>query len=477
VYGLAAYDLALTSLTRGAYAEAANAFRRLLDPKRRLRGFDPRQCALMARHASACAGYHAARAAMGITEPTHLDPFCGVEALAACLRSLCRSYDRATLLRACRVTGIGSTTRDLLDGCVKLGVAGRAIRADEHALKRLPMPMVAFVEHDHFVAIVRADETGVSYLCSDCGGWPGGRRDLSWKQWKAMEPGLYLAVSNPGSRADRLFQELAAREQRSPSIVRVAANGPLGGLGSQVARAELIRLAALLRGHVVLYGSNPPATGCGGKPNALPCDPAVECPTDPVSCGAGGGAGGGGAGSGDGGGGGAGGPSASFPIGGGGAPTDGDPVNLATGEEEYRPSPDLTVYNPHGPAIVWQRQYRSLRGPNSDLYQANDFGIGWSHPYNIWVSAPGGASMVPQVSLTVLTSVAKNGTDVPPTSITWDVLLNGTTVASSAAPNGWVVTYFGSFSIQAPAAATIADGYQVRYKGGYGMASALFRRG
>lgn len=481
VYGLAAYDIAVTTLARGAYAEAATAFRRLLAPKSRLRGFDSRQCALMLRHASACAGYHAARAAMGITEPTHLDPLCGVEALAACLRALDEPYDRTTLLRACRVTGIGSTTKDLLDGCAKLGVVGRAIRADEHALMRLPMPMVAFVEHDHYVAIVRADQQGVSYLCSDCGGWPGGRRDLSWKQWKAMEPGLYLAVSKPGSRADRLFTELSAREQRSATGVRLAANGPIVGLGSQVARADLIRLAALLRGHVLLYGSNPPATKCGGKPDALPCDPAVECPTDPPSCGCGGGgAGGSGGGSGDGGtGGGASGPSASLPVTGAGAPntgaaTEGDPVNLATGEEEYHPAPDLAVYNPHGPAIVWQRQYRSLRGPNPDLYQANDLGIGWSHPYNIWVTAPGGASMIPQVSPDIYSNFVKTGTDIPPVGITWDVLLNGTTVASSAVPNGWIVNFFGAFSVKAAATATIANNYEVRYKGGYGMASAYF---
>ncbi|MEZ5162334.1 MAG: hypothetical protein R2688_01010 [Fimbriimonadaceae bacterium] len=37
----------------------------------------------------------------------------------------------------------------------------------------------------------------------------------------------------------------------------------------------------------------------------------------------------------------------------------GDPINVANGEEEYVPDPDLTVYNPYGPDVSFLRQYRS----------------------------------------------------------------------------------------------------------------------
>ncbi len=71
-----------------------------------------------------------------------------------------------------------------------------------------------------------------------------------------------------------------------------------------------------------------------------------------------------------------------------GGPSAGEPVNLATGEEEYAPAPDLVIYNPHGPAILWQRSYHSLRGMNARPYEYDDFGSGWSHPYNVGVYDP-----------------------------------------------------------------------------------------
>lgn len=75
------------------------------------------------------------------------------------------------------------------------------------------------------------------------------------------------------------------------------------------------------------------------------------------------------------------------PCGSGNGPQHGDPVNLATGEEEYTPTPDLVVYDSQGPTITWGRVYNSLRGldpPNTaySTYNPADFGIGWSHTYN-----------------------------------------------------------------------------------------------
>lgn len=62
-------------------------------------------------------------------------------------------------------------------------------------------------------------------------------------------------------------------------------------------------------------------------------------------------------------------------------PSEGDPVNLATGAESYSPQPDLEVYNPNGLGVTWRRNYHSyqaLRG-----YGSPGFSAGWSHPYDV----------------------------------------------------------------------------------------------
>jgi tetratricopeptide (TPR) repeat protein len=141
-YGLAAYDTAIALYSLRAYQEAAEAFHRALVAQNALCGFDRRQCALWYRQAAVCAGYHAARARLGIPEPQRLDPQCGAGSLAACLRALRFPYDKETVLRACRVTGVGSTGQDLLVACGKLGLTGRAFTADDKALKLLPKPRV-----------------------------------------------------------------------------------------------------------------------------------------------------------------------------------------------------------------------------------------------------------------------------------------------------------------------------------------------
>lgn len=67
----------------------------------------------------------------------------------------------------------------------------------------------------------------------------------------------------------------------------------------------------------------------------------------------------------------------------------GDPVNLATGRESYSPSPDLTVYNPSGPGVTWQRHYyaaRALKG-----YGSPGFSSGWVHAYDVFLHSSAGA--------------------------------------------------------------------------------------
>lgn len=85
------------------------------------------------------------------------------------------------------------------------------------------------------------------------------------------------------------------------------------------------------------------------------------------------------------------------PYGSGSSPTDGvgdDPVNLATGVDTYHQAPDLTVYNPNGPAAVFQRTaYSNLaQGPTSLTAPrpscSPGLSAGWTHSYDVFIEGP-----------------------------------------------------------------------------------------
>src|SRR5579884_2262329 len=167
----------------------------------------------------------------------------------------------------------------------------------------------------------------------------------------AMECNLYLAVARKGSREDRELASLrtlgTAPAGRSAARKQVLFHRRF--FQHQTLFQQLYRHVALIRSTLLL--------SCGKRGTAPPCPPQACCPKDKA----------------------------------GGT---GDPVNMATGEEEYQPDDDLVVYNPYGPAVRWGRVYNSLRligdGYNSDAgydpsYQCNDFGVGWSQHYNVGV--------------------------------------------------------------------------------------------
>lgn len=180
--GLAAYDKAMAIYWEGAYGQAADSFRYLSNPKTVQRGYSWQSALLWSRRAAACAGYHAEHEALGIPEPPSLDPLCAAASLAASLRALKQPYSRSVVLAHMRVTGEGSTLQDAVKAGPALGVTVRPVTATDAGLIALPKPVIAFVEHDHFVSVVKADKKGVSYLCSDCGPWPGGQVNLTWQQ-------------------------------------------------------------------------------------------------------------------------------------------------------------------------------------------------------------------------------------------------------------------------------------------------------
>lgn len=267
LYGLATYDSAVAFYYGGAYQAATEVFHSLCRRETGMSGYDMRTATLWWRHAGACAGYHAERSALGIPEPPRLDPLCGVAAVAASLHALFLPFDKKTLLAACRVTGEGSTLDDLIASGKKLGVTIQPLSADEKGLMALPKPLVAYVEHDHFVSVVGSDKRGVSYLCSDCGAWPGGRVNLTWKQWRALEPGIYAVVSKRGSSWNRTLT--AALDKSPGAAVRVASTGSLAGLRSSELRAHL-PLSNLLRRHVARIVTI--GISCGARTSALHCE-------------------------------------------------------------------------------------------------------------------------------------------------------------------------------------------------------------
>ena len=164
-YGRAAFDLALARYRSGEYGAAARAWQRLLKPGTHLCGFDFRNAALMERHAQTCSGYHHAHRRLGIPEPSSLDPLCGAAALAVCLRSLHEKYARSYV--ACRVphTGEGSTLADLKKGARTFGLVPAEFSLQSlKNVRSLPLPCIAFVEHDHFVAVTNVNAQGVAYI-------------------------------------------------------------------------------------------------------------------------------------------------------------------------------------------------------------------------------------------------------------------------------------------------------------------------
>jgi len=284
LHGLAAYDSAIALEFEGAYSQATDAFRKLLDPKTGLPGYDRAACALWYRHTAACAGYHAEREAMGIPEPTRLDPFCGAAALAAFLRANSLPFDRKHVLSACRVTGRGSSLKDLYVATNKLGLHAWPVRMDDAGLISMPKPAVLYVEHDHFISVLSANKSGVTYLCSDCGPWPGGKVSLNWKQWHALEPtgGMVLAIKGSDQEAV-LSRLLDKKAEAAYSGIELAAQRVLPGLHLQnLAFQE--RLFSLLKGHLLLWPTFSPT--CGYTPSSPQCQSYLMCSSDPP-CGGG----------------------------------------------------------------------------------------------------------------------------------------------------------------------------------------------
>jgi hypothetical protein len=96
-------------------------------------------------------------------------------------------------------------------------------------------------------------------------------------------------------------------------------------------------------------------------------------------------------------------------------PSAGDPVNLTSGRESYAPAPDLTIYNPSGPGVIWRRAYlgyQALVGVTG--YGSPGLARGWVHNYDVTLTATAGAwgavkLNYPSGATETLTPVLNNG--------------------------------------------------------------------
>ncbi len=308
---------------QGRYRDAANYFRELClskqagDRIKELQGF--------LGHAESCAGFHESRARLGIYEPGRTDPLCGVRSLAKCLERFGQGFTESTVAKVVRYDGLGSNSVDIVNGAEALGFTARTVLGQPEIVRHLPLPVIAHVEHDHFVAVVAVSDKWLKYWCVDC----HGERVVTWDQWQAMEPDGYITVTKAESAEDQMLG-LALH----PSSALFAAMNPVTnpfGLAS----------AYVQTGYAGIERFN-----CTARPTGIPCKGCPPCAQ----------------------------PCAMITVG-------ADPVNVASGGEEYMPGPDLTVYNPSGPDVVWGREYFSLGNPAE-----NGFGNNWTHSYNLVVN-------------------------------------------------------------------------------------------
>ena len=321
--GLAQYDLGLAMYYQGKYEESLSHFRAALATGNP--AIPTNRAQLMSQHARACAGYHKVREQAGIFEPGKVDPLCGVESLQKIARHYGIVLSNTKAAGLVKHTGEGSSMQQIADGIESVGLHAYPITCDEAGLRLVSKPLVAHVEHDHFITVTSADDSGVSFWCVDC----GGDMHVTWPQWKLMEADAYLVCTRPGSLADKRQQEMALSTLRDDLYASLSTVGIVAKPKS-VATRHITPLPAI------------PAAVCGEHPPGLNCSCDQSCPRY------------------------------------------GGHINLATAGEEYEPAPDLTVYNPKGPSLSWARYYGSLGYPI-----ATGFGGSWSHSYNYGIMKPG----------------------------------------------------------------------------------------
>lgn len=332
---------------------------------------------------------------LGVPTMAYPNPECGLKAFQIALQGAGVQRTPEQIKKICPTAEVGSGIDDLRIAAEKLGLRAWKVQMDARLLKTMPQPVIAHIDQSRFVAVLRADDSGVTYRCGHCETWPGATQKVSWEQWALLEPSVYLAVAAPESDMGRALGYVFGESSDFTTLT---------SLQSGLAKGDgALRLAQMWTGQVhqvqgffiALCGLGATGTMPAGWPFGRPA-------------------------------------------------RDGDPVVLATGEETFETGSDLSAYNPIGPSVSVHRIYRSYNGQDNTSWNPTnchnriDFGRGFSHNFNTAMYDPNFRRM-PKVQATRATTLNAITTDTVPNGWTWEVILSGATIASSATPNGWTV--------------------------------------
>lgn len=420
----------LLRIRRGEYKEATSGLADVLRQKS-LTPEQRKRAALLYRVSKKRAAGRAERAAVGIPRGRRLNPECAALALHRVLLSSGARCHVNEVKLAVQVTSFGNSLKDLIRAAQKFERDAYCFRPTRAALLATPKPLVVHIERERFVCVTHADSTGVTYICEDCGDSGKAGIHLSWDQWEKAVPSVAMAVVQKGSAKSLAFSLLEEDSEAMGLVASAVATGADGFLQAWQLHQAMNATVHLLPSFIDLDH-----IACGGWANSIRSLPWALFATD------------------------------------------GDPVNLATGEEQQSPEPDLFVYNPAGPSVVFGRQYHSqlinYGGDAANYWFEPDFSEGWTHNYDFKIY-DGRVPNIPQlVESTLSLPIVSTGTAAT-TSGTWQIWRAGSLVASSGSPNGWNLGNIlaGQCRIT-PATASKNTGYEARWRDGATPYSASF---
>ena len=357
---------------------------------------------------------------LGVPTMAYPNPECGLKAFQIALKGAGVDKTSDQIKKLCPTAEVGSGIDDLRVAAEKLGLKAWKVQMDARLLKTMPQPVIAYIDQSRFVAVLRADDKGVTYRCGHCETWPGATQKVSWEQWGLLEPSVYLAIASPESDMGRALSYVFGETHEFTT---------LSSLQTGLAQGDgALRLAQMWSGQMHLVSGFFYAI-CGfGVTGTAPAGPPYGRPAK-----------------------------------------DGDPVVLATGEETFETGSDLSAYNPIGPSVSVHRIYRSYNGQDNTSWNPTnchnriDFGRGFSHNFNTAMYDPNFRRM-PKVQVTRATTLNAITTDTVPNGWTWEVIFGGATVASSATPNGWAVTRTSTTAtVTPPSGASLGLDYRIRW--------------
>jgi len=94
-----------------------------------------------------------------LTAPTPPRSDCGPRALALVCQSLGIPVEGGALSRAAGTSASGTTLEGLKRAAASVGLTAEGVQVDEDALRNLPLPAIAWLDGNHFVAVLALGST------------------------------------------------------------------------------------------------------------------------------------------------------------------------------------------------------------------------------------------------------------------------------------------------------------------------------